>query len=232
MAATGHLWERPANDRRHHHPEVRSMRTLLFVTSSIFGEDSKSRRLGRDFIEGWLARHPGTRIIERDLARESIPHVTQSTVAAAMIPVEQRSPGEAAAAALADRLIEEVEAADVILLAVPMYNFSIPSTLKAWIDHILRAGRTFRYTAEGPVGLLGGKKVFVVTSRGGVYSDGAGKAMDFHEPYLRGVLGFVGLTDVTFVHAEGLAIDPETASAALAAARAKSEGLLPLANAA
>jgi FMN-dependent NADH-azoreductase len=120
-----------------------------------------------------------------------------------------------------------VEAADVILLAVPMYNFSVPSTFKAWIDHVVRAGRTFRYGAEGPVGLLQNKKVFVVASRGGVYSSGPGKSMDFHEPYLRGVLGFIGLKDVTFIYAEGLNISVETATGALDGARATIAELLP-----
>jgi FMN-dependent NADH-azoreductase len=106
-----------------------------------------------------------------------------------------------------------------------MYNFSIPSTLKAWIDHVARAGRTFHYTQDGPVGLLGGRKVYVAGSRGGVYSTGPAQALDFHETYLRGVLGFLGLTDVTFIHAEGLAKGPEAAEAAMAGARAQARAL-------
>ena len=208
------------------------MSKLLFVTSSIATEGSNSRRLGREFIEAWRHRHPDSRVVERDLAGDSIPHVTAESMSAALTPSEKRTADQAAAAALADQLIEEVEAADVILLAVPMYNFSIPSTLKAWIDHIVRAGRTFRYSPAGPVGLLRGKKVFIVASRGGVYSEGPGKAMDFHEPYLRGVLGFVGLNDVTFIHAEGLNIDPGRAADAIDAARARIGDLLPKADAA
>ena len=207
------------------------MSKLLFVSSSILGENSKSRALGLDFIETWKRRHPGTAVVERDLVAETLPHVTGAVLGAALTPAEKRSPEQAETAALADRLIEEIEAADVILLAVPMYNFSVPSTFKAWIDHIVRAGRTFRYGAEGPVGLLQNKKVFVVASRGGVYSSGAGKSMDFHEPYLRGVLGFIGLKDVTFIHAEGLAISPETAAGALDGARAAIAELLPKAAA-
>jgi len=203
------------------------MSKLLFVSSSILGENSKSRALGLDFIETWKRRHPGTAVVERDLVAETLPHVTGAVLGAALTPAEKRSPEQAETAALADRLIEEVEAADVILLAVPMYNFSVPSTFKAWIDHIVRAGRTFRYGAEGPVGLLQNKKVFVVASRGGVYSSGAGKSMDFHEPYLRGVLGFIGLKDVTFIYAEGLNISPETAAGALDGARATIAELFP-----
>ncbi|HYM04716.1 MAG TPA: NAD(P)H-dependent oxidoreductase, partial [Stellaceae bacterium] len=117
-------------------------------------------------------------------------------------------------------LIAEVEVADTIVLAVPMYNFAIPSTLKAWIDHVARAGRTFRYTAAGPEGLLKGKKVFVVTGRGGIYSgDVPAKIMDFQEPYLRAVLGFLGLDDVTFIHVEGLKVSPESAAHGLDHAR-------------
>jgi len=203
------------------------MSKLLFVSSSILGENSKSRALGLDFIDTWKRRHPGTAVVERDLVAETLPHVTGAVLGAALTPAEKRSPEQAETAALADRLIEEVETADVILLGVPMYNFSVPSTFKAWIDHIVRAGRTFRYGAEGPVGLLQNKKVFVVASRGGVYSSGAGKSMDFHEPYLRGVLGFIGLKDVTFIYAEGLNISPETAAGALDGARATIAELFP-----
>jgi len=205
------------------------MGKLLFVTSSIFGSDSKSRQLGQAFVDKWLAQHPGTSVIERDLAAEPLPHITGATMGAVFTPVEKRSPEQAEAVAFADRLIEELEAADTILLAVPMYNFSVPSTLKAWIDHVARAGRTFRYTEKGPVGLLKGKRVFIVTARGGVYTQGPAKALDFHEPYLRGILGFLGLDDVTFVHAEGLAISSEAAAESLAGAHKKIESLLPAA---
>lgn len=205
------------------------MGKLLFVTSSIFGSDSKSRQLGQAFVDKWLAQHPGTSVIERDLAAEPLPHITGATMGAIFTPAEKRSPEQSEAVAFADRLIEELEAADTILLAVPMYNFSVPSTLKAWIDHVARAGRTFRYTEKGPVGLLKGKRVFIVTARGGVYSQGPAKALDFHEPYLRGILGFLGLDDVTFVHAEGLAISAEAAAESLAGAHKRIASLLPVA---
>ena len=132
-----------------------------------------------------------------------------------------------------DALIEEVEAADVIVIAAPMYNFSISSTLKAWVDHITRAGRTFRYTANGPEGLLKDKKVFVVTARGGVYTgDSPAKGYDFQEPYLRAILGFNGLTDVTFVHVEAQKLSPDAAQAALASARTVVRDLVTQARAA
>jgi FMN-dependent NADH-azoreductase len=205
---------------------------VLLVTSSIFGADSKSRAVALDFVAALTRRHPGAAVVERDLGGEPLPHITAELMAAAMTPAAERTPEQAALAAPADALIEELETADVIVLAVPMYNFSVPSTFKAWIDHVARAGRTFRYTDTGPVGLLRGKQVFVAGARGGVYGEGPAQALDFHEPYLRAVLGFIGLTDVSFVHAEGQAIGPEVAAENLAAARDHAKALVPSARAA
>jgi FMN-dependent NADH-azoreductase len=196
------------------------MSKLLLVTSSLFGDQSKSSQLAGEFVQAWHRSHPGTTMVERALTAESIPHLSLGALGALMTPAEQRSTEQHATVAFADRLIEELEAADTIVLAVPMYNFSIPSTLKAWIDHVARAGRTFRYTAAGPEGLLKGKKVFVITGRGGVYTgDSPAKVFDFQEPYLRSVLGFLGLTDVSFVHVEGLKVSPEAAEQGVARAR-------------
>ena len=209
------------------------MHRLLFVTSSLFGEASKSRLIGAEFVEAWRRGHPGSTVVERVLSADTFPHLTQETLVAAVTPAEARTPAQQAAAALADTLIEEVEAADVIVIAAPMYNFAISSPLKAWVDHIARRGRTFRYTANGPEGLLQGKSVFVVTARGGFYrADSPAAALDFQEPYLRAVLAFVGMKDVTFVHAEGLNIDPDTAARGLDAARQALVGLVPVAQAA
>jgi FMN-dependent NADH-azoreductase len=196
------------------------MSKLLLVTSSLFGDQSKSTQLAGEFVEAWHRTHPGTAVVERALTPEAIPHLSLGALGALMTPAEQRSSEQHATVAFADRLIEELETAETIVLAVPMYNFSIPSTLKAWIDHVARAGRTFRYTATGPEGLLKGKQVFVITGRGGVYTgDSPAKVFDFQEPYLRGVLGFLGLTDVTFVHVEGLKVSPEAAEQGVARAR-------------
>ena len=193
------------------------MTQLLFVTSSIFGASSESRLVAGDFLAAARQANPALQVVERALTPESMPHLGLAALAGAMTPAAGRSPEQAAA--LADGLIVEVEAADIILLAVPMYNFSIPSTLKAWIDHITRAGRTFRYTAGGPEGLLKGKRVIVVTGRGGVYSgESPARAMDFQEPYLRAMLGFLGLEDVSFIHVEGLKVSPEAAAAGRARA--------------
>ena len=202
------------------------MHNLLFVTSSLFGAESRSRRLAAEFIDALHSAHPDAAVVSRDLGG-TMPHLDGEALGALMLPAAERTARQRAFVAFADALIAEIETADTIVLAVPMYNFSIPSTLKAWIDHIARAGRTFRYTAAGSEGLLKGKKVFVVTARGGIYSEGPAGAFDFQEPYLRAVLGFIGLDDVTFLHLEGLKISPEAAASGLARARAALARLVP-----
>ena len=210
------------------------MKNLLFVNSSLSGDDSRSVRIARELI-GALQRGQGrARIVERELGAGTIPHLTAGYLQAISTAPVHRNPRQQSLAKLGDALIGEIEAADVIVIAAPMYNFTIPSTLKAWLDHITRAGQTFRYTAEGvPMGLLKGKKVYVVASRGGVYSgDSPAKALDFQEPYLRAMLGFIGLTDVTVVHVEGQRISPEAAEAGLNRAREAIGKIAPLARAA
>jgi FMN-dependent NADH-azoreductase len=204
------------------------MTSLLLVTSSLFGTASESRQIALEFVAALRDQKMGMRINERDLAPTRMPHFSNDTLTALATPAEQRSSAQRDAVAFADTLIEEVEAADTIVLAVPMYNFTIPSTLKAWLDHIARAGRAFRYTATGPEGLLRGKKVFVVTGRGGVYSEKSPAwVLDFQEPYLRAILGFIGLTDVEFVHVEGLNLGKEEAEKGRARARRAITTLLP-----
>lgn len=202
------------------------MSTLLHINSSVRNSGSVSRQLTAEFIQKWTAAHPHYRVVARDLASEPVPHLTEQTIGAYFTPAENRSAEQTEAVKLSDQLVAEVMAADVIVIGAPMYNFSVSSALKAWIDHIARAGVTFKYTETGPVGLLSGKKVIVFTSRGGVYSQGPAKAMDFHETYLRGVLGFVGLSDVTFVHTEGLSLGEEAATSAFARSRGAMDELL------
>jgi FMN-dependent NADH-azoreductase len=186
------------------------MSNVLLIHSSVFGENSQSLGLARDF----LRRYPHRSLVERALSPQTMPHLDGETFVAMGAPAGELDGRQQAAVALSDKLVAELEVADTIVLAVPMYNFSIPSTLKACIDHVARRGRTFRYTEKGPEGLLKGKKVFVLGARGGVYSNSApAAAFDFQEPYLRAVLGFLGLTDVTFVHLEGLSMGPEAANA-------------------
>jgi len=209
------------------------MANLLLVSSSLFDDTSQSGQMAEEFVTRWTDAHPGTEVVRRALSADNIPHLTLATFTAAATPADKRNAAEAENAALADTLIGELEAAVVIVIAAPMYNLSIPSTLKAWIDHVARAGRTFRYTASGPEGLLTGKRVFIVTGRGGVYSgDSPAKGFDFQEPYLRAALGLLGLTDVSFIHVEGLAMGPDSAKAARARARAGIADLLPEAVAA
>ena len=143
-------------------------------------------------------------------------------ISASNLP-EKRSPAEAKALALSDALVDELAAADVVVLAVPMYNFGLPSSLKAWIDHIVRPGRTFSYGEKGPEGLLKGKKAVVVVARGGVYSEGPAQQLDFQESYLRAVLGFIGITNVHVVRVEGVAMGEEALKNAMASAKAQSE---------
>jgi FMN-dependent NADH-azoreductase len=213
--------------------ETTAMSKLLFVSSSLAGPGSKSGQIAREFIAAWRGKHPHTEILERDLGANPIPHLTGERFGAVFTPEEKRSQEQRATVAGIDALIEEVEAADVIVITAPMYNFTISSTLKAWIDHITRAGRTFRYTAEGPQGLLKNKRVFVVTGRGGIYSgESPMKSYDFQEPYLRTILGFLGLDDITFIHVEGQQIGPDAAAQGLARARQAIGEHLPSAQAA
>lgn len=201
------------------------MKTLLFLTSSVFGENSKSTQVASEFVSAWKVANPPARIVHRDLSN-TVPHLTGEHLVAWTTAPAERSQRQRTIAGESDPLIEELEAADVIVIAAPMYNFSISSTLKAWLDHITRAGRTFRYTANGPEGLLKNKRVFVVTARGGVYTgDSQAKAYDFQEPYLRAILGFNGLTDVSFIHVEAQKSSPDAAQAAIASARAAAREL-------
>jgi FMN-dependent NADH-azoreductase len=193
---------------------------LLQIDSSILGTQSASRELTAAIVARWRAAHPGIEIRYLDLAAEPLPHLSAISLAK----------GDVTEAARAERALQEFLAADVVVIGAPMYNFSIPSTLKAWIDRIAVAGRTFRYTAEGPVGLAGGKQVIVATSRGGAYSGTADG--DFVEAYLRFQFRFLGIEDVSFVRAEGLAISAERREQGIAAAQAALAALPSLATAA
>lgn len=182
------------------------MTQLLTITSSPKSEGSVSNDLVARFVDTWRAQDPDADITRCDVGLAPPPHLDEATIGAFYTAVDQRNSGQQAALALSDELVGELEAADVIVIAAPMHNFGLPSGLKAWIDHVARVGRTFRYTENGPEGLLTGRKVYVLTARGGDYSaDGPIHAMDHQTPYLRTVLGFMGLTDVTFIHAQGVA---------------------------
>ncbi|WP_314918798.1 FMN-dependent NADH-azoreductase [Pseudomonas helleri] len=177
------------------------MSNVLIIESSARQQDSFSRELTQQFISHWKTLHPADRLTTRDLAVNPVPHLDADLLGGWMKPEAQRNAAEQASLQRSNELTDELLAADVLVLAAPMYNFAIPSTLKAWLDHVLRAGLTFKYTETGPQGLLTGKKAYVLTARGGIY---AGSTADHQEPYLRQVLAFVGIHDVTFIHAEGM----------------------------
>ena len=188
-------------------------KTLLQVNASLYSNAGASTTLANEFVAGW---RPGAKVTVRDLAGDPVPHLTAERFQAFLTKPEERSAVQNAEAAYSDALIEEIKQADVIVLGVPMYNFDVPSTLKAYFDHIARAGVTFRYTAQGPVGLITGKKVYIFASRGGIY---AGQPHDTQSAYLRNFLGLLGITEIEFVYAEGLAISAESKAAALAQAQ-------------
>jgi len=193
------------------------MTKALIVNSSALGEASVSNKLTRQLADRLKADHPSLEIKIRDIGEDTIPHLTAGTVGAIRGVAETDEARETLA--LSDALIEELAEADLLVIGSPMYNFGIASTLKTWFDHILRAGRTFRYTGPGvSEGLMTGKKAVVIESRAGFYSNGPGSGFDSQEPHLRTLLGFIGISDVVFIRAEKLAFGPEAAAAAMAEA--------------
>jgi FMN-dependent NADH-azoreductase len=189
---------------------------ILQVNSSARGEASVSSRLASELVSRLAG--PADRVTVRDLRATPHPTLDEAALGALFTPAEQRTPEQTARVALDDALIAELQAADVVVLGVPMINFGIPASLKNWIDAISRAKVTFQYTAQGPEGLLKGKKVYAVMARGGKYR---GSPADSQVPYLRQVLGFLGMTDIEFIYAEGLAMGPDAEAAALSEAREK-----------
>ena len=200
------------------------MSTVLVLNSSALGDASVSGRLVQEAVSHLRSGDPALRVLTRDLGADPIPHLTLDA-ATAIRGAEPANPDQAAARTLSDALVAELRAADTLVIGAPMYNFGIASTLKAWFDHVLRAGVTFRYGESGPEGLLTGKRAIVIETRGGLYSEGPAKAMDSQEPHLRTLLGFIGITDVTFVRAEKLAFGPDARDLAIGAARAELERL-------
>ncbi len=192
------------------------MFNILALTSSLSGPASISDPLVGEAIKQLRALHPGARVVHRDLASNPVPHLLPGTFAG--VRAEANTPAEYAARALSDELIAEVNAADVIVIGAPMYNFSVPTTLRAWFDHVVRPRVTFTYDANGPRGLVEDKPVIVIEARGGLYSEGPAAAIDFQEPYLRQLLGFIGITDVRFVRAEKIGYGPDARAAAIEAA--------------
>jgi FMN-dependent NADH-azoreductase len=192
------------------------MTTLLQINASINHDNSQSSRLADQFVAAFRDSHPGAKIVTRHVAAsEPVPHLDAERFGALIAPPEVRSAAQHAVVAYSDTLINELQRADVIVLGLPMYNFGVPSQLKAYFDHIARAGVTFKYSDKGPVGLLTGKKAYVFAARGGLY---AGTPLDTQTSYVRDFLRFVGISDVEFVYAEGLNVSPQSKEAGLAKA--------------
>jgi FMN-dependent NADH-azoreductase len=200
-----------------------AMPILLQLNNSLFGDDGQSSDMANGFVDRLRAREPDVRIIHRDLGREPVPHLSAGTFTAALTPAAERSPDQAEAARLADTLLDELMQADTLVIASPMYNFSIPSTLKAWFDHVARAGTSFHYTESGPEGLLTHLKAYVFVASGGFYQ---GTELDFQTRYLQHLLGFLGIGDVEFTHLEGTTMGEEALNRGRQAAQARIETLV------
>lgn len=200
---------------------------ILHISSSPFGEKSVTRELGQDLMKGLKAKYTTAKFIERDLNAAPLPHISAQHFGAMFTPVDQQSAADKALLAVIDETISEVMASDILVIEAPMWNFGIPSVLKAWVDHISQAGKTFKYTETGPIGLVpAGKKVIVISSRGGIYTSGAASAMDHQESYLKSVLGFLGLSDVEVIRAEGVNLGPDSAAKAKASAHEQIQALV------
>lgn len=195
------------------------MSTLLHIDSSARFTGSITRQLSAAYVEQWQAKNAGGKVVRRDLAKDTLPHITEALIGAYYTPADKRSAEQQSIIALSDTLVDELLAADTLVIGIPMYNFAPPSAFKAWIDHICRAGRTFGYTDKGATGLVTGKRAIVILSRGGVYSEGPAQALEFQGTYIRGVLGFLGITDVELVIAEGVSMGEEKTKQAIAQAQ-------------
>ncbi|MDQ1856060.1 FMN-dependent NADH-azoreductase [Chryseobacterium sp. WLY505] len=182
------------------------MKRVLHITSSPRRESSVSKKLGNAVVEKITDKYPDRILKKRDLTNPLFPHLEEAHINAFFTPAENRTSEQLETVKLSDTVINELQEADIIIIEAPLYNFSITSTLKSWLDHIARAGKTFSYSENGPEGLVKNKKVYLAFSSGGVYSEGEGQAYDFVVPYLKQTLGFMGMTDISVVRAEGLSV--------------------------
>jgi FMN-dependent NADH-azoreductase len=194
------------------------MKQILAIEVSPNGSNSASRKISDQLLANLQKRHPEAKLVRRDLAKDPFPHVEGETVGAYFTPPEKHSAGQQKSIRRSNEAVDELLASDIVVISTPMWNFSAPSSLKAWIDHIVRAGRTFTFGPEGLKPLVVGKKVYVVASSGSVFTQGAFQSYDFLVPYLKAVLGFIGMTDVHFVRVEGTN-DPASAEKALSKAQ-------------
>ncbi|HEY6632769.1 MAG TPA: FMN-dependent NADH-azoreductase [Rhizobiaceae bacterium] len=202
------------------------MSSILLVTSSPRGAASHSTRVATELAARLREANPGTRLVVRDLSAHPLPHIDADYTTGIYTPADARTERQSEVVAVSDAIVDELFAADTVILATGFINFSISSTLKSWIDHIARSGRTFSYGENGPKGLVTGKKVYIVLASGGIYSEGAAVQMDHAIPYLRNVLGFMGMTDIEVVRVEGVGMGPDATAAALDKATARIEALV------
>lgn len=179
------------------------MKTLLHIKSSIFGDDGQSSQLAEHFVQQWLQKNPQGKVVERNLVEDNLPHLDAEIVGALMSPVEDRNLEQQRVIDRSDALVAELAQADQIVMGVPMYNFAVPSQMKAYFDLLARAGVTFKYTEQGPVGLLEDKPVYLFATRGGLYRD---SGVDFQIPFVKQFLGFIGFKTVEVIYAEGLSM--------------------------
>ena len=177
---------------------------LLHIMSSPKGDHSFSKKLGNAIIDALLEKYPGSTVQERDLAKHPFPHLEEAQITSFYTPPESRTPAMMDALKHSDEVVAQVMAADIVVIDAPLYNFGITSLLKSWIDHLTRVGVTFRYTAGGAEGLVKGKQVYLSIASGAIYSEGPFESYDFTEPYLRTILGFLGMTDISTYRVEGI----------------------------
>ncbi|RUO78845.1 FMN-dependent NADH-azoreductase [Idiomarina tyrosinivorans] len=196
---------------------------ILQLDAGLFAEQSVTRQLTANIVANLQRRHPDAKVVQRDLIAQAPEHLSGEMLMAAGMDAEQRSEAQQQALALTEQLLEELFAADIIVVGAPMYNFTIPTQLKAWFDRVLQAGTTFKYTEQGPVGLLRNKKVIVASGRGGIYSEGPAAALDHQESYVKAAFNFIGLDDIEIIRAEGVNLSPENKERALASAKAEIE---------
>lgn len=200
--------------------------SILLISSSPRGAASHSTRIATEFAEKLVAADPSNTLVVRDLVANPLPHIDADYASGIYVPAEARTARQAEVVGVSDVVLDELFAADTVILATGFINFNISSTLKSWVDHISRSGKSFSYGENGPKGLVTGKKVYIVLASGGIYSEGAAVQFDHAIPYLRGVLGFLGMTDVDVIRIEGVGMGPDAVTAALAKATAKVDAVV------
>jgi FMN-dependent NADH-azoreductase len=204
------------------------MKNILLILGSPRERASYSHQIGRRVVDDLKSRYPSAKVVVRNLAKEPLPDVEDAFVTGRVLAPDKRSAAEAEALALSDVMVAELMAADVLVLASPMHNFGISASVKKWIDQIVRPGVTFSYSDKGPLGLVQGKKIILVLARGGIYAEAPMKQYDFQEPYLRAVLGFIGMTDVEVVRIEGVAMGDDAIRNAVTSAKAQADDVVRL----